>query len=104
MSQCKNEYLFEMLMLYSLCNGNANETAQEFQRTFTNSRHRSVRFLSRLAQRVRERGSVHPIGRIGRPRLYSTDEEIYILADVCSHPHSSVRTAASEINVPRTTV
>ncbi|GBO06846.1 hypothetical protein AVEN_197674-1 [Araneus ventricosus] len=43
-------------------------------------------------------------GRLGRPKLHSTDEEIDILAYFCSHSHSSVRTAASEMNVPPTTV
>ncbi|GBM80195.1 hypothetical protein AVEN_141658-1 [Araneus ventricosus] len=65
MSQYNNEELFEMLMLYSLCNRNANETAREFQRTFPNSWHPSGRFISRLSQRMRERGSVHPVGGLG---------------------------------------
>ncbi|GBO10355.1 hypothetical protein AVEN_75203-1 [Araneus ventricosus] len=93
-----------MLMLYSLCNRNVNETAREFQRTFPNSRHPSGRFISRLVQRMGERGSVHPVGGLGRPKLHSTDEEIDILAYFCSHPHGSVRTAASEMNAPPTTV
>ncbi|GBO39421.1 hypothetical protein AVEN_68202-1 [Araneus ventricosus] len=53
---------------------------------------------------MREKGSVHPVGGLGRPKLHSTDEEIDILAYFCSHPHSSVLTAASEMNVPPTTV
>ncbi|GBM07786.1 hypothetical protein AVEN_33082-1 [Araneus ventricosus] len=81
-----------------------NETAREFQRTFPNSRHPSGRFISRLVQRMRERGSVHPVGGLGRPKLHSTHKEVDILAYLCSHRHSSVRTAASEMNVPPTTV
>lgn len=104
MSQYSNEELFEMLMLYSLCNRNAHETAREFQRTFPNSRHPSGRFISRLVQRMRERGSIHPVGGPGRPRLHSSDVEIDVLSYFYSHPHSSVRIAASEMNVPRTTV
>lgn len=80
MSQYSNEELFEMLMLYSLCNRNAHETAREFQRTFPNSRHPSGRFISRLVQRMRERGSVHPVGGPGRPRLHSSDVEIDVLS------------------------
>ncbi|GBN91330.1 hypothetical protein AVEN_128443-1 [Araneus ventricosus] len=93
-----------MLMLYSLCNPNANETARDFLRTFPSSRHPSGRFISRLAQQMRERGSIYPVGGLGRPKLHSTDEEIDIFAYFCIHPHSSVRTAASEMNVPPTTV
>lgn len=61
MSQYRNEELFEMLMLYSFCNRNANETAWEFQHTLpnfwqlfqrfiSNSRHPFGRFISRLVQ------------------------------------------------------
>lgn len=85
-------------MLYSLCNRNANETAWEYQRIYPNSRHRSGRFISRLMQRMHERGSVHTVGGLGRSRHYSTDEEIDILAYFGSHPHKSVRTAVTEIN------
>lgn len=47
---------------------------------------------------------IHPVGGIGRPRYQSPDEEIDILAYFRNHPHNSVCTAASEINVPCTAV
>ncbi|GBO39511.1 hypothetical protein AVEN_90541-1 [Araneus ventricosus] len=53
---------------------------------------------------MRESGNVHPVGGLGRPKLHSTDEEIDILVYFCSHPHSGVLKAASEMNVPPTTV
>lgn len=62
-------------MLYNLCKWNPNETAGEYQSTFSNSRHHSGRFTTRLVQRMLESGSIHSVGGLGRPRHHLTNDE-----------------------------
>lgn len=100
MSQYNNEELFEMLMPYSLYNCNANETAWEYQGIFRNSQNTSRRFVSQLVEQMHEK--VYPVCGLSSPTLRLTNAKIDILANICSHLHISIWTAASEINIPHT--
>ena len=83
---------------YGRANGNAHEARRLYQETFPNRRLPCSRTFSRIAQRLRERGTFVPIIEDGRPRTARTvQQEQRILARVAANPGTSTRRISSAV-------
>jgi len=86
-------------------NGNAHEARRLYQETFPNRRLPCSRTFSRIAQRLRERGTFILVIEGGRPRTARTvQQEQRILAHVAANPGTSTRRISSAEGVHRSTV
>jgi len=103
------DYTFaEMADIHFFCsraNGNAHEARRLYQETFPNHRLPCSRTFSRIAQRLRERGTFITIIEGGRPRTARTvQQDQQILAHVAANPGISTRRISSGEGVHRCTV
>jgi hypothetical protein len=91
---------------YGRANGNPHEARRLYQETFPNRQLPCSRTFSRIAQRLRERGTFIPVIEGGRhPRTARTvQQEQRILAHVTANPGTSTPTISSAESVLRSTV
>jgi len=90
---------------YGRANGIAHEARHLYQETFPNRRLPCSRTISRIMQRLRERGSFIPVIEGGRPRTARTvQQEQRILAQVAANPGIITRRISSAEGVHRSTV
>lgn len=97
-----NDELFELTMMYSMCNRNSSRTAREFGRRYPNLPEISRAFVYRMMRRLRKTGAFHPRPGPGRNRLYTEDQETDIIAYFCANPRTSIRQASTDVGLPRT--
>jgi hypothetical protein len=89
---------------YGRANGNAHEARRLYQETFPNHRLPCSRKFSRMAQRLRERGTFIPVIEGGRPRTARTlQQEQRIFAHVAAKPVTRTRRISSAEGVHRST-
>ena len=87
---------------YGRANGNAHEARRLYQETFPNRRLPCSWTISRIAQRLRERGTFIPVIEGGTPRTARTvQQEQRILAHVAAKPGTSTRRMSSAEGVHR---
>ena len=91
---------------YGRANGNAHEARRLYQEIFPNRRPPCSRTFSRIAQRLRERGTFIPVIEGGKPRTARTvkKQEQRILAHVAANPGTSTRRISSAKGVQRSTL
>jgi len=90
---------------YDRANGNAHEARRLYRETFPNRRFPCSRTSSRIAQRLRERGTFIPVNEGERPRTARTiQQEQRILAHVAANPGTSTHTISSAESVHHSTV
>jgi hypothetical protein len=90
---------------YGCANGNAHEARRLYQETVPNRRFPCIRTFSRIAQRLRERGTFIPVIEEGRPRTARTvQQEQRILAHIAANPGTSNRRISSAEGVHRSTL
>lgn len=99
-----NDELFELAMIYSICNRNNAETAREFGRRYPYLPEISRTFVYRMMRRLRTTGSFNPRPGPGRNILYNEDQEIDIIAYFSSNPRSSIRKTSAITGLPRTSI
>jgi len=92
-------------IFYGRANGIEHEARLLYQETFPNRRLPCSRTFSRIAQRLRERGTFIPVIEEGRPRTARTvQQEQRILARVAANLGSSTRRISSAEGVYHITV
>ena len=104
MSCLTNNDLFELAILYALCNRNNAQTTSKFNRLHQNSPEISRIFVYRMMKRLRTTGSFHPRPGLGRNRIYTEDQEIGIVAFFLKNPQTSIRAANEALGQSRMTI
>ena len=101
MSCLTNNDLFELTMLYALCNGNNAETARKFNMLHQNSPKISRIFVHRMMKRLRRTGSFHSSPGPDRNRIYTEDQEEDIIAFFLNNPQTSILAANEDLGLSR---
>ena len=92
-------------LFYGRANGNAHEARRLYKQTFPNRQLPCSRTFSRIAQRLRERGTFIPVIEEGRPRTARTvQQEQRILAHVAANSGTGIRRKSSAEVVHHSTV
>lgn len=95
-----NEEAFDMLEVFFQCFRNAVIASRQYALQYPYRRHHSKRVFQRLARRLREHGSVQPIGVARRYRRKRTTENIInVLAYVHADPTISIRNISTDLDL-----
>lgn len=99
-----NQEAFDILAVYFECMQNATIAARVYSVRYPRRRHFNKRVFIRLANRLRNTGSVHRPVHHRQGRGKTEENIINVLGYVEFNPHISTREIARDLDVSRTTV